>query len=206
MIAINNNNLNIALDITENAFITNPSMLWFIKKDNKQRERMRELCRYCINMAREYNGAFLSSDLNGIVLYYLSDAKISHYAFLKHLIYLLNKATGWGKFFQLLKRQKEITKLRGNKKHIYVLLLASNHKNGNNTIIEMRDAVYAESERLQLPLFAETACKINKRTYERYGFKTYSEYTLSGTDTKLWLLRREIVKKDCHFSLANFNF
>lgn len=95
--------------------------------------------------------------------------------------------------------------MRGNNPHIYVLLLASNHKNGNGTVIEMRDAIYSESERLKLPLFAETASEINKRAYERYGFKTYNEYILPNADTKLWLLRREVMKKDCRFSLANFN-
>lgn len=205
MIAVNDTNLNIALDIAEEAFISNPSMLWFIKKDHKQRERMRELCRYCINMARERKGAFLSNDLNGIVLYYGNDAKVSAFRFLKHLIRLLNRATGWGKFFQLLQRQRNVQKMRGNNPHIYVLLLASNHKNGNGTVIEMRDAIYSESERLKLPLFAETASEINKRAYERYGFKTYNEYILPNADTKLWLLRREVMKKDCRFSLANFN-
>lgn len=107
MIAVNDTNLNIALDIAEEAFISNPSMLWFIKKDHKQRERMRELCRYCINMARERKGAFLSNDLNGIVLYYGNDAKVSAFRFLKHLIRLLNRATGWGKFFSVASTPKK---------------------------------------------------------------------------------------------------
>ncbi|MDH5382855.1 MAG: hypothetical protein OEW75_18515 [Cyclobacteriaceae bacterium] len=191
MIKITPTNKEIAIKIAAEAFIDNPSMNWFLKNDDKKEQRMYSLCDYCVSVAMEKKGGFLSNDLNGITLIYKNDAKISFWEYVKLLFKLLNKASGWIKLPELLHRQHQVSKRRGDKLSLYVLLFASNRTNGNSTAYEMKDFIFEYSDKMKLPIYVETASRKTKVAYERYGFQTYDSWELTGTSTVLWFLKYE---------------
>jgi len=190
MLPITTFNKQVAIKIATEAFINNPSMRWFVKNDNSADLRMQNLCDYCICCAMEKQGAFFSNDMNGLVLVYRNDAKIAIFKYFKLLFSLLHYCCGWKKLPLLIYRQYLVGKKRNKEQHLYVLLIASNHKNGNYTVNEMKNYIFRLSQQYQLPVYAETASYAAKTAYERNGFKTYNSMTIPGSKIQLWFLER----------------
>lgn len=194
MIPITEENKSIAMDIAQEAFIDNPSMLWFLKKDSEKQKRMRALCEYCIDMSIEKRGAFLANDLNGVILIYIYNSRVSILKSIAITFRLIMNCSGWMKVPALAQRDYLSKKLREKEEHVYVFLIASTRKFGNSTIIEMKDFIFETSRRLNMPVCIETGSPDTKKLYERYGFKEYNKMTLPGTQNTIWFLKREAVK------------
>lgn len=192
MKTIDNTNKQVAIEIASQSFINNPSMNWFINSKINKESGMRALCAYCIDLAIEKGGAFISDDLCCVCLIFRSDSKISMLAELKLNYFLIKHCCGFSNLFQVLKRSKEVKKKRGNHAHLYGFLLASNKYMGTNSVIEAKDFMFGLSEKLQLPIYAETCITKNKKIYERYGFSTYNSWCIPNTDSTLWFLKREV--------------
>ena len=56
---------------------------------------------------------------------------------------------------------------------------------------KLLSALVSESEQAGLPLYLETETESNVRWYERFGFKTVKQITLSRLDLPLWEMVRE---------------
>ena len=104
MIPITEENKSIAMDIAQEAFIDNPSMLWFLKKDSEKQKRMRALCEYCIDMSIEKRGAFLANDLNGVILIYIYNSRVSILKSIAITFRLIMNCSGWMKVPALARR------------------------------------------------------------------------------------------------------
>lgn len=189
---INASNKQQAILIASQSFKNNPSMNWFLNKKMNKEKAMRALCTYCIDLAIEKNGAFISDDGCCVCLIFKSSNQISWLAELKLNYFFLNTCCGWGNLFKVLRRSKTVKKLRGTQAHLYGFLLASNHAAGSASVIEAKTFMFNLSEELQLPIYAETCIEINKKVYERYGFKTYNAWQIPESDTTLWFLRRMV--------------
>lgn len=193
---INQNNKAIAVDIALSAFMDNPSMNWFLNPRYPKTKAMKALCEHCVDMGIKKNGAFISDDDCCICLIFEHDAGIGNLEAFFLNYKFINDCCGWSKVWRVIKRNKLIKQKRLKTPHLYCLLLASNKKAGNKSVIEVKNFMFALSEQKQMPILAETALMQNKRVYEYYGFHTYDECLIPDSDVHLWLMKRDLKKTD----------
>ncbi|MEI6020275.1 MAG: hypothetical protein WCR21_04040, partial [Bacteroidota bacterium] len=174
---IDTNSRGIAIQIATNAFIENPSMNWFLNPKLSRDDAMQALCEHCIDIAILKGGAYISDDLCCICLLYHSQTKISVWESLKLNYDFIIKCSGWRKTFSVLKRQDFMQAMRLQSEHLYCQILASNKIEGKCSVIEAKNFMFEMSDRLHLPIVAETCLEKNKKVLEQKGNK----YTLEET-------------------------
>lgn len=191
MIAITNKNKDIALQVLTSAFKTIPGALWILKKDNKIQKRLVVLCQFCLSVAMQKKGAFISSDNNGVALLFKSNAKQNPIMWLMGYINLGNYCIGWTRAWSIIKRERYIVSKRPKSLYLYFWMLGiKKNRNGVNTILEIKDFIFERSKKLQLPIIAETTVKKNLVMYKRYGFEVYDEWETGQNGIKIWFIQR----------------
>jgi len=181
-----------AIRVLTIAFKDIPGALWILKKDERILDRLKVLCHFCVSVAAQKNGAYLSSDNKGVALIFESGAKLSPLKSLAGYIRLGTFCIGWSRAWEIIQRERHIVQRRPKQKHLYFWMLAvEDHTYGLNTIIEMRDFVYGLSQKLKLPIFAETTVEKNLTLYRRYGFKVYDKWDTGKDGIQVWFIRRE---------------
>ena len=181
-----------ALRVLVASFGDNPGALWVIKKKGNISNRLTALCTFCLEVSMQKNGAYLTSDTNGVALIYKSIARQNPIQWLWGYIKLGNKCIGWDRAISIIKRESTIQKKRPNKEHLYFWMLAvEDNKFGLSTIIEIRDFAYELSSRYNLPIYAETTLPKNLLMYERYGFTVYHTWVVEEEGITMWFLERK---------------
>lgn len=177
--------------ITE-SFDTNPSVNRVIKNDAKRKQRIEALADYSFKTALSRNGAYLSSDEQGVALCYQYNFKKEGLVDYLHQIQLVRKAIGFGRVLDIMKRDSYFKLKRpadGNYLYFWFLGITDKGK-GGIAIRELKEHLFAESSIKNLPIYLETSVPKNKRVYERYGFETYHEWKDPKTADVIWLMKR----------------
>lgn len=181
-----------ALEIMYKAFKTNPNIVWLSGGTSK---KLQSINRFCLEIAMLYKGAYLSTDEKGIIFFYKSKERLTFFNRLKKgMLYAHFIINGVHKtrFFKIYTLQNKIQKSLPNESFLYcsIIAVAASDKN-LDTIIELRDFLYEQSEKLKLPIYVQTSLRRNKILFERYGFKSYLSIQNKDADYTLWLLRRD---------------
>ncbi|WP_425640013.1 hypothetical protein ACPUEN_09420 [Algoriphagus yeomjeoni] len=189
MLKIESHNKSLALRVLVSSFHNNPGVLWVVKKDKRIQDRIAVLCNYCLMVAMEKDGAFITSDGKGVALIFKSSKKQSLINWLLGYAKLWRSCIGWNRPWTIIRRETEITKRRPKQEHLYIWMLAvEDRSEGLNPIKEIRDFVYEYSKKEKLPIFAETAAKNMLPLYKRYGFTVYDEWKNDGLN--VWFIQR----------------
>lgn len=180
------------IDIIAEAFDVNPSVNRVIRNDAKRKKRIRALADYSFQTALLRNGAYLSSDARGVALCYQYNLKKEGLTDYLNQIKLIRRAIGFTRVMDIMKRDGYLKSQRpadGNYLYFWFLGITTEGK-GGLAIRELKEHLFAESARKNLPIYLETSVPKNKRVYERYGFETYHEWTDPKTGDVIWLMRR----------------
>ncbi|GGG26590.1 hypothetical protein GCM10011344_29190 [Dokdonia pacifica] len=187
----------IALEVLRKSMIENPNLLWMTGACKK---RLYNLYSFCIRFAMLYKGAYLHSDTKGVLLFYkrggrstLSDVmkKIGVYSF------FISSVVDIFKIPRICRLQQLIKKKTPNIPHLYCLIIAvSPEEKSTQTIIQLRDFLFEQSEKQQLPIYIQTSVRRNKILFERYGFECYDSVVNTSGDYTLWLLKRDYEKRN----------
>jgi hypothetical protein len=192
MRAIDSSNKQKAIDVLVSAFSTVPGALWVVKKDDYVQERIRVLCEYCLETSMQKDGAFISSDNNGVALIFDSRKKQKPIPWILGYIKLGNKCIGWSRAWSIIVRERTIQQKRPKTPHLCFWMLAvDDHTLGVNTIIELRDFAYELSQKTALPIYLETTSVRNKTMYQRYGFEVYDTWGITKQNIFMWFMKRE---------------
>jgi hypothetical protein len=191
MTAVGNENNDRALQILASAFDSIPSTLWIVKNDEHIHKRVLALSQFCLSVALQKNGAFISSDEKGVALIFRNGIKQTPLKWLVDYFRLGNECIGWRKAWSIIQREKTIVSKRLKIEHLYFWMLGvEDHSNGLNTIIEIRDFVFAYSRQLKLPILAETTVEKNLTLYKRYGFSVYDRWETGVDGINIWFIQR----------------
>lgn len=178
-----------AVRIITNTFDQNPSVNIVIGSGGNRRKKISRLGNYAFIKAMNRQGAYLSSNRKGAALCFLSDAKGTNFAeFWAELRFAL--VIPPKKVIQTLKRESYIKKHRYEGKHLYFWFLGV-EKGGGQAVYELKEHLFAMSEREQLPILLETSVARNRSVYERYGFEVYHTWNDSGDGKTLWFMMRK---------------
>lgn len=192
MLPINPQNRHIALQVLTTAFGNNPGVLWVVKKDKHIRQRIKVLCKFCLGVAMQKQGAYITADLKGIALIFRNTMKQDPFRWLTGYIQLGHYCIGWNRAIKVIRREMTITGRRPQTPHLYFWMLAvEDHTYGLNTIIEIRDFVFNQSKMLQLPIYAETTVESALTLYKRYGFKVYDKWQMDKSGLTVYFIYRD---------------
>ena len=182
-----------AVRIISRSFATNPSILWVIKRDNKQDRRIRALAKYSFNSALKRRGAYLSSNEKGIALCYLANSKepppLIEYLYQLELVF---RAVGLFRIGKVLKREAYVKSQqpKGEDFLYFWFYGVEPGFNGMGDAKEMKDEVFRMADEMNLPIYVETSVEKNKRVYMRYGFELYHTWWVEEQGINLYFLRR----------------
>lgn len=136
-------------------------------------------------------GVYFSDDEKAIMLFYHSEFKAPFWKNFWIEFRLVVKALGPRRaVLTFLRKQKIDRHRKAVGPHLHCWYLGATPEGRNYTsAAQLRDLLYAESDRLGLPVLAETTMVQNKSVYERMGFAVYASVEFSGMKT--YLLKRE---------------
>lgn len=162
------------------------------KHDHKKEEPVKALFKFCINVATEKDGAFLTNDDRGVALLFKSWKKLSLRSLISNYFSLMQHGIGWNRAPKLLAREYQIRKRRKKVKHLYFWLLGfDNEVRDIQRILEIRDFCFAYSKEEKLPIIAETTSQSALKMYMRYGFKVYDTWVPNPGEPTLHFIARD---------------
>lgn len=124
MTPISDNNIELAINILVKAYYNNPGTTLIVGNKGNKRRRLKLLMRYAICKSMRYNGAFLSEDKNGVLLYLYPKRNYITLRLLLFEIILLFSVIGFKRIIPTLKREKLLQKNHPNfidYKHVWFL-------------------------------------------------------------------------------------
>jgi len=190
---IDKSNKAIAIRIMQKALSSSPNLRWMT---GNKRLRLQNLYRFCLQIAMLYKGAYLNPDMKGVVFFYKRGKQNTWAHKIKslrlYIIFLLS-AVNLSNIFKIYKFQQLIKKYRPKIPHLYCLVLAVDpNDKSTQTVIKLRDYLFEQSQKEQLPIYIQTSLRRNKILFERYGFECYQK--LENENYSLWLLKRNYEK------------
>ncbi len=169
----------------EASFDGNPAVTFSIGKGRRYSKKKRALAEFLADYSILRNGLYISKNETGVICFYDSNSHLPFFQELSLEIKLLLRAIGFWRLpkvlwrsFLIRKQQKKI----GPHLHCWYLGAAPEGRDFT-AAIELKNILFKASDRLQLPVLAETTMTQNNRVYERMGFKTYATVVVSGMKT-----------------------
>jgi len=188
----------IILDIVAKAFAESPRFQ-AIMKNGKPEKRLRIMAEYAYDVVEKKNGIYLSEDKSTVIFYYTKkEFKRSLYDFYKYvrMFFLCIRPE---KAFSTLRREKLVESLRPDiPDYIYVWVLGSDpERTSIHGLADIRDHLFGESVKRNLPILMETTVKKVLKLYKYVGFEVYNEFYDKTIDMPVWMLKRgDIGKSD----------
>ena len=178
--------------ILSTSFIDNLNILALVKHDGRINKRIEALCRFCVEIAFAKKGAYLTANRKGGVLLFKNTATLPLLSKLKQYYKLGQYSVGWSRAIPMLKREALMKSHRKKHDHLYVWMMAIPEAEHIDTIKEIKEESFALSNKLKLPIIAETSSAQVKKIYvSRYGFEVYDEIRFEKEGYTLWYLERK---------------
>lgn len=183
--------------IIEEAYADNPSVVWVLRNDRFFRYRLRVLSRYCFEKGLANDGLYISSDQQGISIFYRLEKERNNFRSFYREMLLVLLGIGLFRLPGVMKRDTMIRRMREPKSGLYFWMFAVKSKHrGGGSAKEMSDFAFRLAEENKWTVLAETSVMQNKRVYERFGFETYSEWIDQRKGMTTWLMRKSVSPKE----------
>jgi len=180
----------LVVDIISNSFEDNLSVNWVIKNDRKRMKRISVLAEYAFNTVLRKDGIYVSSDEEGVIMFYKQNAYKETFADYIDQAKLALQAVTLPRVLEVLKRESYKDNIRpSDGEFIYCWFYGvRNSARGKGAAIELKNFIFDEADKMNLPIFLETSMTKNLIAYERYGFETFHEW--EENEKKLWFMKR----------------
>lgn len=182
--------------IVSKAFSESPRFRAIMKK-GKPEKRLRVMADYAYDLVNKFNGVYLSKDKSTVIFYYRKKQyRRNFYDFIKYIRMFLICIRP-EKAFSTMKREKYVKSLRPDiPDYIYVWVLGSDpDKPGLRGLADIRDRLFSESEKYDLPILIETTVEKVLKLYRYVGFEVYRQIHDESIDMPVWFLKRGDIEK-----------
>ena len=192
MLEITSGNINRVVEILTKSFDDNKSTNWAVKQDKKRLIRISRLMQYAYHICKVQDGAFISDDHNGAILYdFPVTAKYDLSRLVQDIRFIFN-VIGPERLFKVLKREKYIKNLHPKEEYIYLWFLGVHPKNqGNGTGSKLLDELNSLADEKKLTICLETSNPKNIELYKRFGFEIYHEWNSDFISFPVWFMKRQ---------------
>ena len=178
-----------ALDILENAFISSRGMTWMLRKSSKKSFRI--FLSFFFHEAAAKNGAYLTSDRNGVVFFYqLQNQNRSILDFLRRL-YIAIFIMGLKKGILAAKYKRLIDETRPKTGWFGWLVATDNKVSGNSAAYEIKQEMFRMADETNEPIYVETTVPRVMLLYKTSGYYEYSKIKHPYEDLTIWFMKRD---------------
>ena len=176
------------IHILSESFKENKSILFVVKNDSKQKERIQKLMEYSYNMALSSGEIFLSENKKGCVLLLYSCKKPPFLKQLKYDLDLAINCIGLTQIFKVLKREKQIKLQHPKHSFLHLWYIGVNpNDQGKNIGRNLMKEVLAFAQKKNKNIYLETSTHSNIKFYEKLGFRRY--HTIKNIGFNLFMFR-----------------
>jgi hypothetical protein len=182
---------NRALDILEQAFSSVAAITWMIQGTKNKRELLREFLAYCYHESAEKQGAYLTSDRNGVVFFYNLRSKSWSVSGLFRKLYLMFVVVGMRRSFEILKTRRMIDNLRPKTGWYGWFLATEMDVKGIRAAYEIKRDMYKMADATGEAIYVETTIERIMVLYRRIGFYEYARRTHPYNGLNIWFMRRD---------------
>lgn len=172
-------------------FGDNPGSLWLLRKGINRKKGIERLCRYVFIKSLAREGAWISDNESGVALCYRFNHKIFSLREIISMLWFAVTSISFSRYPEVKYRESYREKQRphdGNYLYFWFFGVAGG---GGSAARELGMGILEEADRLNLPVYLETALPRMKPIYERFGFTTYHSWEENEKDIMFWFLKRE---------------
>lgn len=180
------------IDILSECLDNNKTVNWIVKQDSKRKERIRHLMDYSFETCRNAGQVFLTDDLNGVIVYSLSDDKLPILEEAYFTLQFVFKVTGIGGIAKTLRREQYVNSFHPqDEEFIYIWFIGlEKTQQGKGLGSLMMREVINKSDKEQIPVYLETSNELNVKFYKKHGFEIYHVPDEDMFGYKLYFLRK----------------
>lgn len=178
-----------ALVILEQAFNSSPGMNWMLGKKRSNRS-LRTFLSFMYYEAVAKQGAYITSDSNGVVLFYrLQDQRTSFRNGLRKLyvfFFIMGMKNGW----KAMRYQRLINKVRPDRGWLGMLVATDTTVKGNAAAYEIKQEMFRIADEQNENIYVETTIPRVRLLYKAAGYIEYDQLKHPYEDLTIWFLKR----------------
>lgn len=181
------------VEIIAQTYAANPSYLAVIRKNGREKQSMMQLAEFVFNTSLRKGSIYFSSDKNGIAIWYRKNAHKETLADYWDQFLLATKVIGLGNVLKTLKREAYIDAQRPQDGNYLYFWFFGVTKDGHGTgaAVELKNGIFEDAQKHNLPIYLETSIEQNRRVYQRYGFEVYHTWYNPDEDLTRYFMKRE---------------
>ena len=179
-----------AIQILEDAFIDSPGVYWMVKNPENLTQR-KWIIRLLFYESQAKNGAYLTSDQNGALLFFQVNQKVTSLRLILLRLYILLFITGIRNGLNAIRYQKLISSVRPKNGWLGLLVATDKEHRTSKTAFEIKHKMFDSSDASSLCIFIETTVPRVRKLYQSSGYTEYAEIKHPYTDLTVWFFRRE---------------
>lgn len=181
-----------ALDILQDAFSTVPGVTWMVEHARNEKAALRKLLSFCFCASAEKNGAFLTSDRNGVVFFYHLQSKPQMVKHLLRSLYLMLAVVGVKRSIQIIRTRKIIDSIRPRTGWYGWFLATAKEKCSIQAAYEIKRDIFQIADATGEAIYVETTVPRIRQLYELIGFHEYAKVQHPYKDNiEIWLMKRD---------------
>ncbi len=179
-----------ALDIMVKAFIGSTGMTWMLKRNNKA--NLRIFLSFFFHEVSVKNGAWLTSDRNGVVFFYqLQNHKQSVLNIFRKL-YVFVFIMGFTKGIKAMRCKTTVDKIRPKTGWFGWLVATDDTAIGNAAAYEIKNEMFRLADESNEPIYVETTVKRVMILYKASGYYEYAKIKHPyQADLTIWFMKRD---------------
>lgn len=176
--------------ILENSFIKSPGMKWMFK--NKEAlHSLKSLLNYLFEEANARDGAYITSDNNGVVFFYRLDRKVFSLRIFFKALYLFLFVFGLKNGLLVIRYRKKVASIRPKKGYVGFLVATDNSVVGNNAAYEIKNEMFRIADENNESIYLETTSPRVRLLYKKAGYIEYHEMKHPYAPLTIWFFRRD---------------
>ena len=178
-------------DIFTTMFAGNTGTTWVLRKSINPKKALRRMAGYTFALGMAKKGVYISDNNKGIAVCHRCDTKVPSLGEIWAEIVFAITALNLKNLPGILRRESYRKKQRPSSgKYLYFWFLGA-LPGERSAAMELGKGIVREADKLNLPIYLETAEERLKPVYERYGFETFHFWEQKEKGIRFWFLKRE---------------
>lgn len=175
--------------ILSDTFRDNPGVNSMFRKEVDPAVCLQRLARYALLKAANRKGAWIASNEKGLIFFFEADKHPFSFREWIHEVFFAFSCIGWRRLPQVMRREATRRSFRpADNKYLYCWFLAVLNE-GRGAAYELKNFLFSESRRRNLPIYLETSTVRNKIVYERIGFTAFHEWLDEKEGVRFWSMK-----------------
>lgn len=177
-------------EIFEHSFADSPGMNWMLRNRNSERGK-RWIINLMFHQGISQNGAYITSDNNGAVLFFQVQKKVFSLSNLLRTLYIFSFITGVKKGIRALRYRKMVSAIRPKTGWLGLLVATDQTVTGNAAAFEIKREMFRIADESNECIYVETTVPRVRLLYKASGYIEYAEMKHPYTDLNIWFFRRD---------------